>query len=163
MRKVKYLVIAIGVIILSVYIYKNFVYYTIPFNPIKEYATDSLVDFHITQNLDDGKKISAKSHNSDTCDAILEYFSSLKLMPLTDKAAKKELAKNGNKTYITGILKFKHSGEIFISDIFTENPNIIHFSSSINGFKGEGYYKFVDSKFDYNHIINLIQKHGDGL
>ena len=156
MKKLKYLVIAIVVVILSVYIYKNFIYYRIPFNPIKEYTAESLVDFHITQNLDNGKKISAKSHNPDTCDAILEYFSSLKLMPLTDKAAQKALSKNGNETYITGMLKFEQSGEIFISDIFKKTPNVIHISSSIDGFKGEGYYKIVDSKFDYKYIIKLI-------
>lgn len=156
MKKVKYLVIAIGVIILTVYIYNNFIYYKVPFNPITEYANESLVDFHITKNLDNGEKISSYSHDPDTNDAILEYFSSLKLTPLTDKDARKVFSDNGNKSYITGMLKFKQSGEIFISDIFIENPNVIYISSPIDEFKGEGYYKFVDSKFDYKYIINLI-------
>ncbi|QTM98461.1 hypothetical protein ERJ70_03620 [Sediminibacillus dalangtanensis] len=158
MKRLKYLAFALGIIFLSVYLYQNFIYYMIPFNPIEEYATESTVDFHLTQNLSDGEEVNAKSHDQKTCNLILEYLSNLKLKPLKHKDARNALAKKENETYLTGMLKFDQSREIFISDLFLDDPDVLHISSSTAGFKGEGYYKIVDSTFDYDYIINLIGK-----
>ncbi len=156
MKKMKYFVLALGIIFLSVYLYQHFIYYMIPFNPIEEYAAESPDDFHITQNLPDGEKVNAKSHDQKTCDLILEYLSNLKLKPLKDKDARNALAKKENEAYITGMLKLDQSREIFISDLFIDDPDVLYISSSIAGFNGEGYYKIVDSTFDYDYIIDLI-------
>ncbi|SDK47294.1 hypothetical protein [Sediminibacillus albus] len=161
MKKMKYLAFAIGIIFLSVYLYQNFIYYMIPFNPIEEYATESPVDFHITQNLPGGEEVNAKSHDPKTCDLVLEYLSNLNLKPLKDKDAWNALSKKENETYLTGMVEFDQSGEIFISDLFIGNPDVLHISSSIAGFKREGYYKIVDSTFDYDYIIDLIGNKGE--
>lgn len=156
MKRMKYLAFTIGIVLLSVYLYQSFIYYKIPFNPINEYASDSLVDFHITQNFPNGESVNAKSHESKTCDLVLAYFSNLILIPLKDKAALDALSEKGNGTYLTGMLEFNQSREILISDIFIDNPTVLRISSPIPGFKGEGYYKIVGSKFDYNYIYDLI-------
>lgn len=126
----------------------------IPYNPIKEYATESQVDFHITKNLPDGEGVNAKCHDANTCGIVLEYLSDLKLIPLKDKTAQKMLNYE-NATYFNGMLKFNESEKIFISDISIDTPNVLHISSFITGFK-DGYYEVVDSKFDYNYIYELI-------
>jgi hypothetical protein len=157
MKRIMYLVLALCIVVLlSVYLYRNFIYYKISFNPIKEYASESLVDFHITKNLPNGETVNAKCHKSNNCDLVLEYFSNLKLIPLKDKAALAARSKKGNGAYLTGMLEFNQSREILISDIFIDNPTVLYISSSTPGFKRQGYYKIVGSKFDYNYIYNLI-------
>jgi hypothetical protein len=156
MKSIKYLVFMIGLIFLLVSLYQNFIYYKIPFNPINEFVNESLVHFHITENLPNGEGVNTKCDDPDTCGLILDYFSNLKLIPLKDKAAREVLSKQGNETYLTGMLEFNQSMKILISDIYLDNRTVIRISSPLAGFKGEGYYKIVDSKFDYNYIINLI-------
>ncbi|MCZ8542247.1 hypothetical protein [Psychrobacillus psychrodurans] len=154
MKKNKYLAIAIVLVLLSIYLYKSFIYYSIPFNPIKEYSTESDVDFYITKNLPDGEGVNAKCHDAKNCGLVLEYLSGLKLIPLKDKVAQKMLNYE-NATYFNGILKFNESEMIFISDISIDTPNVLRISSSITGFK-DGYYEIEDSTFDYNYIYDLI-------
>ncbi|MFJ7973739.1 hypothetical protein [Psychrobacillus sp. NPDC096389] len=158
MNKIKYLVFAIAIALLSIYLYQNFIYYQIPFNPIKEYVSESMVDFHITQNLPNGESVSVKCHEPDTCDLVLEYLSDLKLIPLKDKKAQKMISDKEHDTYLTGVLKFTESEEIFIKDIYIDDPTVLYISSANSGFKREGYYKIVDSTFDYNYIFELISK-----
>ncbi len=155
MKKNKYLAFAIVIVILlSVFVYKSFIYYQISFNPIKEFSSESLVDFHISKNLPDGESINAGCHDENTCGKVLEYLSNLKLVPLKDKVAQDMLNYEG-ETYFNGMLKFNESEVIFISDISIDTPNILRISSSITGFK-DGYYKIKDSKFDYEYIYELI-------
>lgn len=154
MKKIKYFAYAIVIVLLSIYIYQRFIYYRIPFNPITEYASESLVDFHISKNLPDGETINAKCHDANTCGLVLEYLSDLKLIPLKNKAAQ-DMLNYENAIYFTGMLKFNQSETIFISDISIDTLNVLRISSSITGFK-DGYYQIVDSKFDHNYIYNLI-------
>lgn len=156
MKKMKYLAFLIVIILLSIYLYQSFIYYKIPFNPIKEYTSESLVDFHITQNLPNGESVSVESHESHTCDLVLKYLSNLKLTPLKEKKAQNMISDKENVTYITGMLKFNQPGEIFIKDIYTDDPTVLYISSPIAGFKREGYYKIVDSSFDYKYIFDLL-------
>ncbi|MFC5604556.1 hypothetical protein [Sporosarcina koreensis] len=153
MRKIKYLTFAIIIVLLSLYLYENFIYYRFPFNPIKEYTSEPNIDFYFSRNLPNGEGITTKCQHANTCGLVLEYLSDLNLMPLKDNAAQGML-KYGNVTYFTGMLKFNESDKIFISDISIDTPNILRIYSPINGFKG-GYYKIMDSKFDYNYIYNL--------
>ncbi|CAM3299404.1 hypothetical protein FITA111629_15240 [Filibacter tadaridae] len=154
MKKIKYLAFAIVIVLLSIFLYKGFIYYKISFNPIKEFASESLVDFHISKNLPDGESVTAKCHDENTCGLVLEYLSNLKLVPLKDKAAQ-DMLNYENAIYFDGMLKFNESEVIFISDISIDTPNVLRISSSITGFK-DGYYKIEDSKFDYDHIYELI-------
>lgn len=110
----------------------------------------------MTKNIPDGEGINTKCKDTNTCDLVLEYFSDLKLVPIKDKAAY-EMFKYENSTFYTGMLTFNESDKILISDISIDSPNLLHISSSIDGFES-GYYKIVDSTFDYNYIYNLISE-----
>ncbi|WOV83046.1 hypothetical protein PGH26_08850 [Sporosarcina jeotgali] len=156
MKKMKYLAFAIVLALISIYLYKGFIYYLIPFNPIKQYASESNVDFYITKNLPDGDGVNAKCEDANTCGLVLEYLSDLKLKPIKDKKAQAMLNYE-NATYYNGALRFNELDMIFISDISIDTPNILRISSSITGFKN-GYYEIVDSKFDYNYIYDLISE-----
>ncbi|WP_342536428.1 hypothetical protein [Sporosarcina sp. FSL K6-3508] len=156
MKKLLYSSFAIVLVLLSIYLYKGFIYYQIPFNPIKQYASEPNVDFYITKNLPDGDGVNAKCEDANTCGLILEYLSNLKLKPLKDKAAQAMLNYE-NATYYNGALRVNESEMIFISDISIDTSNILRISSSITGFK-DGYYEIVDSTFDYNYIYGLINE-----
>ncbi|MEK5391440.1 hypothetical protein NSQ59_13830 [Margalitia sp. FSL K6-0131] len=157
MKRFKWLAFGLCIVILlSLYLYQNYIYYKIPFNPIKEYASESLVDFHITKNLPNGEPVNGKCHESKTLGLVLEYFSNLKLIPLKDNDKLTLSPNKGNGTYLTGMLEFKQSTKIFISDIYIDNPTVLYIGSTTDGFKGKGYYKIVDSKFDYDYIFDLI-------
>ncbi len=155
MKKFKYLIILLILVLLSLYIYQNFIYYKIPYNPIAEYSAETLSSFHITKNLSDGEGVTAKSNDINTCNKILKYFSELKLLPLKDRVAWNEYFSEENSTYFTGMLSFNQSDEVYISDMSLDNLTILHISSNIPGFH-EGYYKIIDAKFDYNYIYDLI-------
>lgn len=156
MKNITYVIFATGILLLlAIFIYQNFIYYRIPFNPIKEYASESLVDFRLTKNLSGGETVSVKSQQSSTCNLILDYFSELKLIPLKEQDAQRMLRKKENDTYLTGMLTFNNSGEILLSDIFLDTPNILYIGSSITGFK-KGYYKVMDSEINYNYLYDLI-------
>lgn len=155
MKKMKYVVLFIVVLLLSFYIYKSFIYYAIPYNPIKEYESESLVDFHFTKHLPNGESVVVKCQDTNNCDESLKYLSELKLVPLKQKAALKKFSKQEDTTHFTGVLEFDQHNMILISDILAGNPTFLRFSSNITGFK-EGYYKIVDSDFNYNYIFDLL-------
>lgn len=155
MKKFKYLIFLLILVLLSLYIYQNYIYYKIPYNTIAEYSTETLSSFHITKNLSDGEGVTAKSNDINACNKILKYFSELKLLPLKDKAAWNESFNQESSTYFTGMLSFNQSDEVYISDILLDNLTILRISSNIPGFH-EGYYKIIGSKFDYNYIYDLI-------
>ncbi len=155
MKRYKFLIFLLILGLLSLYIYHNYVYYKIPYNPIAEYSTETLSSFHITENLSNGEEITAKSNELNTCNKILKYFSELKLLPLKDKTAWNENFSQENSTYFTGMLSFSQSYKVYISDIVLDNLTILHISSNIPGFR-EGYYKIIGSKFEYNYIYDLI-------
>lgn len=154
MKIFKYLAFGIIIVILSIALYRNFIYYTIPFNPIKEYASESNFKFYITKNLPDGEGINTSCHDTEACRSVLEYLSNLNLKPLKDKSAHELLSYEKN-TYFNGMLKFSESEKIFLSDISVDTPNILHLHSSIPYFKS-GYYQIEDSTFDYDYIYELI-------
>jgi hypothetical protein len=157
MKRIKWLVFALCVVVLlSVYLYRSFIYYKIPFNPIKEYASESPVGFHISKDLPNGKTVTAHSNDSKNVGLVLEYLSNLKLIPLKDNDKQTLPPKKGNGTYVNGMLEFDQSRKIFINEIFIDNPTVLRISTSIHGFNGDGYYKIVGSKFDYNYIFDLI-------
>ncbi|MFS0688990.1 hypothetical protein AB1K89_07090 [Sporosarcina sp. 179-K 8C2 HS] len=153
-------VFAVVLILLSFYVYKSIIYYTVPYNPIKEYASESLVGFHFTKHPDGGESVDVKCQDTNSCDEALKYLSELNLVPLKQKAALKRFSKQEDTTHFTGELEFDQHKVILISDILEGNPTFLHFSSNIPGFKG-GYYKIEESKFDYDYIYNLINGNGN--
>ena len=154
MKIFKYLAFGIVIVFLSIALYRNFIYYTIPFNPIKEYESESKFEFYITKNLPDGEGINTSCQDTEACGSVLAYLSNLNLKPLKDKAAT-ELITYDSNTYFTGMMKLSETEKIFISDISVDTPNILHLNSSIPYFKS-GYYQIEDSTFDYDYIYELI-------
>ncbi|MFT9487402.1 MAG: hypothetical protein ACH0QD_08555 [Tepidibacillus sp.] len=155
MKKFKFLALALVFVFLLVFLYQNYIYYKIPYNPITKYSSENLSSFHITKNLPNGEEVSAKTNDLDTSNLILRYFRDLKLMPLKDKSALDVISKQGNETYFTVMLEFNQSERLFIKDIFLENLRVLYISSDFSGFH-EGYYRIIGSKFDYNYIYDLI-------
>jgi hypothetical protein len=78
MKKFKYLFILTISGLLFLFIYQNYIYYTIPHNPISEYEKKP-TNFHITINLPQGEHESLKSSDMHTCNLIFKYFSDLNL------------------------------------------------------------------------------------
>lgn len=50
MKKVKYILIILLLVILSTSFYENFIFYRIAYNPFAKLDPDSLVGFHFTEN-----------------------------------------------------------------------------------------------------------------
>jgi len=155
MKKYVHLIFLLVLILLSVYIYQNYVFYKIPYNPIAEYSVENLSSFYITKNLSNGEGITIKSNDLDTCNKILKYFRELKLIPLKNKTASNENFTEEDSIFFTGMLTFGQSDKVYISDLMLDNLTILYISSSISDFH-DGYYKIIDSKFDYNYIFDLI-------
>ena len=132
MKKILYLVMAIIIVSLSsIYIYTNFIYYNISYNPIEEYKSESYVEFIITKNLPEGEETNVKCQDPNACKKVLEYLGSLNLKPLKDKTAI-EMQNNESNTFYDGRLKFGESvasDTILISDISIDTPDIIRISS----------------------------------
>ena len=154
MKKFKYLLIVLILVFLSLYLYQNYIYYKIPYNPISKYAATPS-GFHITKNLPNGEEVSVKSHDVDACNKALKYFSDLKLVPLKNKAAWNENSKQKSQTYFSGMFEFTQSNSLSINEIYLDNLTILYISSDKPGFHN-GYYKIVGSEFDYKYIYDLI-------
>ena len=153
-RKIKYIFIIAILLFLSICLYKNYIYYKLPYNPISHYATTSN-GFYITKNLPNGKEISLKTHDLNTCNLIFKYFSGLNLIPLKNKLALASINKQKYQAYFSCAFGFNNSENLFIDEIYINNLNVIYLSSSKSGFN-RGYYKIIDSKFNYNYINRLI-------
>lgn len=153
-RRIKYLFIIAILLLLSICLYKNYIYYKLPYNPISHYATTSN-GFHITKNLTDGTGITLKTHDLNTCNLIFKYFSGLKLVPLKDKLALDSINKQKNRAYFSCTFGFNELNYLFVNEIYLNNLNVIYISSNKPGFN-RGYYKIIDSKFNYNYVNRLI-------
>ena len=101
-KMMMYSAFAIVLVLLSIYIYKGFIYYMVPYNPIKEYDSESLVDFHFTKNLSNGESDTVKCQDTDACDEALKYLSDLKLVPLKQKEALKRFSKQESSPHLQG-------------------------------------------------------------
>lgn len=153
MKKFKYIFFILILVLLSRYLYKNYIYYKIPYNPISRYKTVPN-GFHITKNLPNGKDTTLITHNLKDCKLILQYFSGLKLIPLNYDSALTSINKHKNQPYFTCAFDFNESEYLFVDEIYIGNLNIIYISSNKPGFN-RGYYKIIDSKFNYNYINKL--------
>ncbi|MCC5909361.1 MAG: hypothetical protein JJT76_02860 [Clostridiaceae bacterium] len=159
--KFKYVFIGLILLILATFIYQNYIYYKIPYNPLGELNyPDTPTGFHFSENNRKlNETISKSTHNLDTTAYIFEYFSDLNLMPLKSRLKWDEIHNDGD-IYYSGMFQFitsppTNGAQIHISEIYLDNLTIIRISSPRRKFK-DGYYKIIDDKFDYEYINELI-------
>lgn len=152
MKKIKYLIIVVIVLCLSISLYKNYIYYKIPHNPFDDVDTEIPLKFYFEANnsVDDETKISG---DLETSIIAFKYFKNLELLPIKSD----ETPEYHQDTYFSGRFKFSESFEedIIISDIYLENLTVLYVSSDRPGFK-DGYYKIINGKFDYEYINDLM-------
>ncbi len=159
MKLIKYIAAAAVLLVLSILYYQHNMYYKIPNNPFEKLEADSLTEFHLTKNRPDGTSVSASCHQGRECDDVLAYLRQLELLPLKEKAANRLLANEENMPFLTGMLKFGQSAdEIFLSDLYTDQPTVFAVSSTRSGFKGAGYYEVQQSEFDVDYVWRLLKE-----
>jgi len=154
MKKFKYLFIALIFSVLLVYLYQNHIYYLIPHNPLDELATDTLATCYLRVNGD----IEKRSQNLNNNALIFKYLSDLNLIPvnLKNKTHRDEIFKHDYNNYYSYGLKFgSPTYYVHINEIWLDNPTFMYIGSSRPSFRS-GYYKIIDSKFDYMYVNKLI-------
>ncbi|SKC85440.1 hypothetical protein [Maledivibacter halophilus] len=154
MKKIKCLFILLIFSILLVYFYENHIYYLIPYNPLDELDSDTLVTCYVRVNGD--SKI--KSHNPNNNALIFKYLRNLNLRPLNlnKKENRDKFLKHNYNTYYSYKLEFgPPTYYVHIDDIWLDNPTFVYIGSSKLGFRN-GYYKIIDSKLDYMYVNELI-------
>lgn len=156
--KLKYVFIAIVLLLLSIFMYQNYIYYKIPYNPLSELDSDTPSGFHFTENHPHpNDTINMSSHNLNTNRLIFKYFSNLNLVPLKEKSNLDEIHKHEKDIYYSGMFKFDTPSnfKVFINEIYLDNLTVLSIRSNKPGFVN-GYYKIMDNKFDYKYINELI-------
>lgn len=156
-KKIKYLLYVVILFFLLLSLYQNYIFYKIPYNPLTELSIDPPAKFYLTLNGSTGTTLSKKSYNLDNNAVILKYFSDLNLIPLKEKRHEDEIYKHETKSYYScgfrfGDLRYNF---IFITEIYLDNLTILSIRSDIPKFKN-GYYKIIDSKFDYEYINGIL-------
>lgn len=147
----KKIIILIILIFLSIFIYNNYIYYKIPYNPIAKYSPNDPSSFSIEKRFTNGESsMMFTKRNSKYNKIILEYFSNLELVPI------KNMNISLDQIYFINFIEFDFSKYIIIRNIFIENLNIIYISSNIDGLNS-GYYKIINSEFDYEFIYKQIR------
>ncbi|SHK61500.1 hypothetical protein [Paramaledivibacter caminithermalis] len=158
MKKIKYLFIVLILYVLLANLYQNYIYYLIPYNPLED-ITDNPYSCHFTINYsNDG--ITNASYNLNTNTLIFKYFSDLNLIPLKEETNKEEIFKHDNDINFSYRFRFhppKSSAYYYITidEIWLDNLSVLYIRSNKPGFHN-GYYKIIDSKFDYKYVNDLI-------
>lgn len=156
MKKFKYLVLVLVLVFLSVYLYQNHIYYKIPYNPL-DVITDTPYSCHFTLDYSNGEWSTKASRNLNNNALIFKYFSDLNLTPLKIESNKEEIFEHKNG--INFSYRFRLGPPtyyyIVIDEIWLDNLSILHIRSS-KPRSHNGYYKIIDSKFDYKYVNNLI-------
>lgn len=158
MKKNKKFFIALIFILFTVFIYKNFVYYVIPSNPLAKSFTTPLFCSVTKQEPDAlgsiGKPENVKYINTsalEECSAILEYISSLKLKPLKQKDSG-----YGSVNLTYNIRLSSPEDDLIMIFVWLDDLSTIYIGSDKPDFP-EGHYKIVGTKFDYEYINSLIE------
>lgn len=130
--------------------------YKIPYNPLVELTTDTPSSCYFKE-YHSNNMITKSSHNLNNNTLIFKYFSDLNLIPLKGKANLNEIYKHNNDIYFSYTLKFgpPSDNNVFISEIWLDNLSILSIGSDKPGFRN-GYYKIINSKFDYKYAYDLI-------
>ena len=85
LKKVKCLFFLVISLLCSLSIYKNYIFYKIPYNPLVQLSTNSPTSFYFDLNTPDGETLSKSSHKLEDTALIFKYFNELHLIPLKEK------------------------------------------------------------------------------
>lgn len=156
MKRIKYIFVVLILISLSVHFYQNYIYYKLPYNPLAELDSDPPISCYFTEYRSDSDIIRS-SHDLNTNNLVFNYFRDLNLIPLKKHANRDEIFEHTDDTYFSYMLQFGQSKNyrIFIDEIWPDNLTILNIRSNKRYFP-DGYYKIVDSKFDYTYVNDLI-------
>ncbi len=157
MRKLKYLLYAIILFFSLLSFYRNYIFYQIPYNPLVGLTHDTPMSCYFTEYHPDDE-VTGSSHSLENNTLIFKYFRDLNLIPLKKEANIDEIFKHTNDIHLSYTLKFDSSPNyvyIYISEIYLDDLTIVSIRSNIPKFRN-GYYKIIDSKFDYEYINDLI-------
>ncbi|RKD31184.1 hypothetical protein BET03_03390 [Thermohalobacter berrensis] len=158
MKKIKYLFTVLILSVLLVNLYQNYIYYLIPYNPLED-ITDNPYSCHFTLNYSNGG-ITNASYNLNTNTLIFKYFSDLNLIPLKEETNKEEIFEHESDINFSYRFRFRPPKPsthyyITIDEIWLDNLSVLFIRSNKPGFH-DGYYKIIDSKFDYKYVNDLI-------
>lgn len=155
MKKNKYIIIALVCILSLPFLYKYYLYYKIPYNPLVKISSDVMSCSGIQYENPPQDVISYISTHSQDCSVIFNYLSDLKLKPLKyeDYSTSFDIVKVDYRYF----LSFTQPDLYYDLSIsaWDKDLSIIYISSNKPGFK-EGYYKVTDSEFEYKYINELL-------
>ena len=157
LKKFKYLFFLVILLFCSLSIYKNYFFYKIPYNPLVQLSTNTPTSFYFDLNTPDGETLSKSSHKLEDTDLIFKYFTELHLIPLKEDKHKEEIHGDLTTSYYSCGFKFNDLKQdfIFINEIYLDNLTIISIRSDIPKIKN-GYYKIIDSEFNYKYINSIL-------
>lgn len=157
LKKVKCLFFLVISLFCSLSIYKNYIFYKIPYNPLVQLSTNSPTSFYFDLNTPDGETLSKSSHKLEDTALIFKYFNELHLIPLKEKKHREEIHGDLASSYYSCGFKFNDLKQnfIFINEIYLDDLTILSIRSDIPKIKN-GYYKIIDSKFDYKYINSIL-------
>lgn len=155
MKKNKYIIIALVCILLSPFLYKYFLYYKIPNNPLVKLSSDAVSCSFTEIKYDPEEYKHHFNYHSLDCSVIFNYLKDLKLKPL----------KNEDYSSVYDIIKPDYYYSIKLSEpdwkydlnikLWLKDLSVIYINCNKPGFKS-GFYKLIDSEFDYKYLNDLI-------
>ncbi len=153
--KLKWLCIIVVVLVIGTVIYPNYIYYMIPRNPLTKLDSYTLKEFRISEHTSENVNV-LKCNDISTNNLIYKYIKDLELIPTKERPIYVS-----EDIYYRGKLQFEEKDMlsdyyyIIISDLCFNSMDIIHLNSNIRRFP-RGYYKILDTEFDYEYIKDLI-------
>ncbi len=153
--KLKWLSIIIIILVIGTFIYQNYIYYMIPKNPLVKLDSYTLKEFWIDEHTSENVNV-LKCNDISTNNLIYKYIKDLELIPTKERSIYVS-----EEIYYRGQFEFEEKDMlsdyyyITISDLCSKSMDIIRLSSNIRRFP-KGYYKILDTEFDYEYIKDLI-------
>ncbi len=158
MKRIKYLLCILLFVSLLIYFYLNYIYYLIPYNPLNNIG-DNPYSCHFDLNNSDGVSTTKASDNLNNNTLIFKYFSDLNLKPLkkSTNTNREEIFEHKNDINFSYRFRFDPPTYyyIYINEIWLDNLSVLSIRSNKPGLHN-GYYKIIDSKFDYKYVNDLI-------
>lgn len=155
MKKNKYIIIALVSVFLLPFLYKYYLYYKIPYNPLLK-ITSNITSCSVTEYKNPPyDPVDMLSSHSYDCSIIYNYLTGLRLKPLKydDHSTNYDIERIDYR-YSISFLQPDLYNDITIG-VWNKDLSVIYISSNNPDFK-DGYYKIEDTEFDYKYINELI-------
>lgn len=155
MKKNKYVVLALACILLSPFFYKYYLNYVIPYNPLAKIDSKATSCSVSKFEKSSYNPVNMSSSHMYDCSVIYNYLSNLKLKPLkyNNYSTNYDILK-ADYRYLLNFPQPDLYEDLSIF-VWKKDLSIIYIDSNNAGFK-DGYYKIVDSEFDYEYINELV-------